>query len=153
MISKVQPFELLVDYVTNHAQKGLTIPHADIENIMNVPYRKGCNCLNNQYSYQIQKANVKLTEMSLRLEPIQGFGYRIIKDKHYVDSMRKAYNMGVKSIEKAKFIADNTDVQALSKKDYTEWEDVFNKITDAQAYLSIIPSPVINKPKKTKATP
>ena len=100
MISKVQPFELLVDYVTNHAQKGLTIPHA-----------------------------------------------------YYVDSMRKAYNMGVKSIEKAKFIADNTDVQALSKKDYTEWEDVFNKITDAQAYLSIIPSPVINKPKKTKATP
>lgn len=143
MISKIQPYEKLVDYVKNNPQKGLTIPHTDIENIIGIPYRAhGCMHLNTQYSYQVQKANKKLTELSLRLEPIQGFGYRIIKDNQYVDSMRKAYNMGVRNIEKAKFIADNTNINVLSKKDYKEWETIHDKIVDAQTYLSVIPLPV-----------
>ena len=93
-----------MDYVKSNPQKGLTIPHVDIEKIINVPYRKSCNCLNSKYSYQIAKANQKLTSLSLRLEPIQGFGYRIIQDNQYVDSMRKAYNTAVRYVEKAKEI-------------------------------------------------
>ena len=42
MVSKTQPYEKLVDYVKSNPQKGLTIPHVDIEKIINVPYRKSC---------------------------------------------------------------------------------------------------------------
>lgn len=141
MINKTQPYEKLVDYVKSNPQKGQTIPHADIEKIMGIPYRAlGCKHVNSQYSYQIQKANKKLTALALRLEPIQGFGYRIIKDNQYVDSMRRAYNRGVKSIDKAKFIADNTNVGALSGSDYQEFDAVYNKIIAAQGSLQIIPT-------------
>ena len=149
MVNKVQPFEKLVKYIKNNAQKGLTIPHQDVENVIGIPYRLQCKHINSQYSYQVQKANKKLTELSLRLEAIQGFGYRIIEDNQYVDSMRKAYNRGVRSIEKAKFIADNTDIQNLSKKDLKEFNDVYDKIVDTQSYISIIPSPIITKKSNT----
>lgn len=153
MINKTQPYEKLVDYIKNNPHKGQTLPHADIEQIMGIPYRAvGCMHLNSQYSYQVQKANKKLTELSLRLEPIQGFGYRIIKDNQYVDSMRRAYNMGVRNIEKAKFIGDNTDVTTLTAKENAEFDAVYKKISDAHKSLVIIPSPTI-KHKKTKKTP
>lgn len=142
MINKTQPYEKLVDYVKNNPQKGQTIPHADIEQIMGIPYRAvGCRHLNSQYGYQVQKANKKLTELSLRLEPIQGFGYRIIKDNQYVDSMRKAYNMGVRNIEKAKFIASNTDTSALTTTEKSEFDVVHKKVKDAHKTLSTILSP------------
>lgn len=144
MVKKIQPFEKLVKYIKKNPQKGLTIPHQDIENIIGIPYRLQCRHVNSQYSYQVQKANKKLTELSLRLEPIQGFGYRIIEDNQYVDSMRKAYNMGVRNIEKAKFIADSADIKNLSGKDLKEFNDVYDKIVDTQAYISIIPSPAMN---------
>lgn len=140
MINKTQPYEKLIDYVKNNPQKGLTISHADVEKILGVPYRKGCHCLNAKYSYQVAKANEKLTALSLRLEAIQGFGYRIIKDNQYVDSMRKAYNTGVRSIQKAKFIADNADVSALSTKEYKEFDVVYNQIVAAQSSTSILPA-------------
>ena len=53
MVSKTQPYEKLVDYVKSNPQKGLTIPHTDIETIIGIPYRKGCNCLNSKYSYHV----------------------------------------------------------------------------------------------------
>lgn len=146
MINKTQPYEKLVDYVKANPQKGLTIPHADIEQIIGVSYRAtGCKHLNPQYSYQVQKANKKLTELSLRLEPIQGFGYRIIKDNQYVDGMRRAYNMGVKNIEKARFIADNTNVAALTATENAEFDNVYRKIEAAQTSLTIIPVPKTTK--------
>lgn len=151
MVNKVQPFEKLVKYIKKNPQKGLTIPHKDIEQVIGIPYRMSCRHINNQYSYQVQKANKKLTEISLRLEPIQGFGYRIIEDNQYVDSMRKAYNMGVRNIEKAKFIADNTNIKGLNMKDLKEFNDVYDKIVDTQSYISIIPSPINNN--NTKKTP
>lgn len=148
MINKTQPYEKLIDYIKNNPNKGQTIPHADIEVIMGIPYRAvGCMHLNSQYGYQVQKANKKLTELSLRLEPIQGFGYRIIEDNQYVDSMRKAYNMGVRNIEKAKFIADNTDISALSVSEYNEFNNVLTKILNTQSTISIISKP--NKQLKT----
>ena len=146
MVSKTQPYEKLVDYVKSNPQKGLTIPHVDIEKIINVPYRKSCNCLNSKYSYQIAKANQKLTSLSLRLEPIQGFGYRIIQDNQYVDSMRKAYNTAVRYVEKAKFIGDNTNISVLSSKEYKEFDDIYNKVIAAQSSLSIIPVKKKNTP-------
>ena len=148
MTNKAQPYEKLVDYVKANPNKGQTISHADIEQIMGISYRvAGCLHLNSQYSYQVQKANKKLTELSLRLEPIQKFGYRIIKDNQYVDSMRKAYNMGIRNIEKAKFIGDNTDVTTLTTKENAEFDAVYRKISSAHKSLVTIPSPTIkNKP-------
>ena len=146
MVSKTQPYEKLVDYVKSNPQKGLTIPHTDIETIIGIPYRKGCNCLNSKYSYHVSKANQKLTDLSLRLEPIQGFGYRIIQDNQYTDSMKKAYNTAVRYVEKAKFIGDNTDVSALSSKEYKEFDDVYGKVIAAQSSLSIIPVKKKNTP-------
>lgn len=140
MINKIQPYEKLVNYVKANPQKGLTIPHADIEQIIGVPYRKSCTCLNSKYTYHVARANEKLTVLSLRLEPIPGFGYRIIKDNQYVDSMRKSYNMGVKYIEKAKFIADSTNTTTLSVKELKEFNDVLNKITTAQNSLRLLPT-------------
>jgi hypothetical protein len=140
MINKIQPYEKLVDYIKNNPQKGLTISHIDVEQILGIPYRKNCHCLNSKYSYQVARANKKLTALSLRLEAIQGFGYRIIKDNQYVDSMRKAYNTGVRNIQKAKFIADNTDVSALSTKEYKEFDAVYTKIVAVQNSASIIPT-------------
>ena len=150
MTNKIQPHEKLVDYVKNNPQKGLTIPHADVEKEMGVPYRKGCGCLNSKYSYQVKKANEKLLTLGLALDPIQGFGYRILKDNQYVYVMRRKFNTGIKYILKAKEYGDNTNVAALNKKDYKEWDDAFNKISDACTYLSFIPSPVvpINTKKK-----
>ena len=37
MVSKTQPYEKLVDYVKSNPQKGLTIPHTDIETIIGIP--------------------------------------------------------------------------------------------------------------------
>lgn len=146
MTNKIEPFEKLVDYVKKNPQKGLTIPHTDIEKIIGLSYRMpGCHHLNNQYSYQVSKANKKLTEMSLRLEAIQGFGYRIIKDNQYIDSMRKAYNMAVRNIDKAKFIADNTDTNNLSKTELAEYNTIFDEVKLARQTLSII---VTNSKKK-----
>ena len=142
MVNKTQPYEKLVDYIKVNPNKGQTIPHADIEQIMGIPYRTvGCRHLNNQYSYQVQKANKKLTELSLRLEAIQGFGYRILKDNQYVDSMRKAYNMSVKNIEKAKFIGDNTDVTALTSNENHEFDMVYRQVVNAHKSLGTIYSP------------
>lgn len=143
MVSKTQPYEKLVDFVKNNPQKGLTIPHADVEKILNVPYRKSCGCLNGAYSYQVEKAKEKLLQMSLALDSIQGFGYRILNDNQYVDVMRRKFNTGLKYIQKAKEYGDNTDISGLSKKDYAEWENTFNTITNACNYLSFIPSPVV----------
>lgn len=142
MVNKSQPYEKLVDYVKNNPQKGLTIPHADIEKILGVPYRKGCGCLNNRYSYQVKKANDKLLGLNLALDPIQGYGYRILKDNQYKDVMCRKFNTGIKYIFKAKEYGDNTDVSTLSPNEYKEWESVFNKVSDACTYLSLIPSPV-----------
>ncbi len=139
MINKVQPYEKLVDYVKNNPQKGQLIPHADIEQIIGISYRKGCNCLNSKYSYQVAKANKKLTALALRLEPIQGFGYRILEDNQYVDSMRKSYNMSVTNMEKARFIADGADVSILSAQELKEFNDVYDRIVQAQAILHRIP--------------
>ena len=150
-VPKVQPFEKLVDYVKNNAQKGLTIPHADVETILGVPYRKSCGCLNSKYSYQVKKANDKLLQSSLALDSIQGFGYRILQDNQYVDVMRRKFNTGLKYILKAKEYGDNTDVNGLSKKEYLEWENTFNTITNASGYLSFIPSPTIPISTKKKA--
>ena len=102
--------------------------------------------VNSKYSYQIAKANQKLTSLSLRLEPIQGFGYRIIQDNQYVDSMRKAYNTAVRYVEKAKFIGDNTNISTLSSKEYKEFDNVYNKVIAAQSSLSIIPVKKKNTP-------
>lgn len=152
MITKVQPFEKLVDHVKNNPQKGMLIPHADIEQILGIPYRKACGCLNSQYSYQVKKANEKLLQSALALDAIQGFGYRILKDNQYVDVMRRKFNTGLKYIEKAKEYGDNTNVSSLSTKDYQEWENVFNTVSSACSYLSFIPSPVVPvQTKKKKA--
>ena len=86
MVSKIQPYEKLVDYVKSNPYKGLTISHTDIEAIIGIPYRKGCNCLNGKYLYHVSKANEKLTTFSLRLEAIPGFGYRIINDNEYINT-------------------------------------------------------------------
>lgn len=135
MVKKTQPYELLVNHVKANPVKGQTIPHADIENIMGIPYRvSGCNHANTRYSYHIQKANKVLTELHLRLEPIKGFGYRIIEDNQYVDSVRKAYNTGIKSFEKARFIADNTDGTHLSFDEYQEFKNVRDKVNTALKY-------------------
>ena len=147
-VPKVQPFEKLVDWVKNNPQKGLTIPHADVEQILGVPYRKSCGCLNSKYSYQVKKANEKLLQLALSLDPIQGFGYRILQDNQYVDVMRRKFNTGIKYILKAKEYGDCTNISGLSKKEYQEWENVFNTVTNASGYLSFIPSPTI--PKVTK---
>ena len=136
MIKKIQPYEKLVEYVKNNPQKGLTIPHTEIETIMDVPY-KSC-----RYSYHIAKANDKLTQVSLRLEPINGFGYRIIQDNQYVDSMRKAYNMAVRNIQKADFISNHTDVTSLNVGEHMEWHTVATKIKRAKHALEeILPKP------------
>lgn len=148
MVNKIQPYEKLVDYVKSNPQKGLTIPHTDIERIIGVPYRKGCNCLNNKYSYHVSKANQKLTLMSLRLEPINGFGYRIIEDNQYVDSMLKAYNTGVNYIRKARTIGESTNISTLTAKEYAEFDTVFAKVINAES--CILP---IAKNKKSHQTP
>lgn len=154
MVNQVQPFEKLVDYVRNNPQKGLTIPHADVEQILGVPYRKSCGCLNSRYSYQVKKANDKLLSLALALDPIQGYGYRILKDNQYVDVMRRKFNTGLKYIQKAKEYGDNTSVTGLSKKEYAEWENTYDTITNACNYLSFIPAPVVVVPKgKTTKQP
>jgi len=136
LIKKTQPYEKLVDYVKDNPQKGLTIPHTEIETIIGIPYKSS------RYSYHVTKANDKLTQVSLRLEPINGFGYRIIQDNQYVDSMRKSYNMAVRNIQKAKFIADNTDVTTLNVGEHMEWHTVSLKIKNAQSALdAILPKP------------
>ena len=141
MIKKIPPYEKLVDYVKRNPQKGLTIPHTDIEQIIGIPYRKGCNCLNNRYSNQVRKANDKLTLLSLRLEPIKGFGYRILNDNQYIDSMKKAYNTGIKNIQKAMIIADNTDFVNFTIDELEEWTDVRSKIKSVYDSTSIISTP------------
>lgn len=148
LINKVQPYEKLVDYIKNNPQKGLTIPHADIEQILGVPYRKGCHCLNSKYSYQVKKANDKLLTLGLALDPIQGYGYRILKDSQYKDVMRRKFNTAVKYMFKAKEYGVNTNVAALSATEYKEWEDIFNKVSNACTYLSLIPSPSVVATKK-----
>ena len=145
MVSKVQPYEKLVDYIKNNPQKGLTIPHTDIEQIIGVPYRKGCGCLNGTYSYQVKKANEKLLSLCLALEPIQGFGYRILKDNQYVDVMKRNFNIGFKYIQKAKEYGDNTNIISLTKKQYAEWENAFSIITDAYNHLSTTPFTLASK--------
>lgn len=139
MVKKTQPYELLVNHVKANPVKGQTIPHTDIENIMGISYKaSGCNHANPRYGYHVQKANKILTELHLRLEPIKGFGYRIIEDNQYVDSIRKAYNTGVKSFEKAKFIGDNVDGTNLSFDEYTELKDVRTKVDKALKNVSPI---------------
>lgn len=124
----IQPYRKLVDYVINNPQKGLTIPHSTIEQIIGVPYRKSCNCANSMYKYSISKANKTLTPLTLRLEPIPGYGYRIIEDNEYVYSMEKAYKDGVKSIKKAMFIGDCADVSNLTKSELHLFNQTYNKI-------------------------
>lgn len=145
MIQKIQPWEKLVDYVKNNPQKGLTIPHSDIEQILGIPYRKSCNCLNSRYSYHVKKANEKLLQLSLALDPIQGFGYRILNDNQYVDIMKRKFNTGLKYIQKAKEYGDNTDVTLLTKQEYNEWENTFNTIIDACNYLTFISTKTPNQ--------
>ena len=60
--------------------------------------------------------------------------------------MRKAYNMGVRNIQKAKFISDNTDVSTLTVKENQEFDAVYKKIKDAYTSLTIISSPKKNTP-------
>lgn len=151
MINKTQPYEKLVDYVKNNPKKGLTIPHVDVEKILGVPYRKGCGCLNSKYSHQVRRANEKLLTLNLALDPIQGFGYRILNDNQMVDVMRRKFNTGLKYILKAKEYGDNTNVSALNNKEYKEWENTFNHVSDACSYLSFISSPVVSG--KTKNNP
>lgn len=139
MVNKVQPYEKLVDFVVSNPQKGMTIPHTEVEKTMGIPYKTD-NYFNKQYSYQVSKANEKLTQKSLRLEPIKGFGYRIINDNQYVDSMRKAYNAGVRSIKKARTIAHSTIVGNLSEEEYKEWREVSKKIKSAYLSMEIIPT-------------
>lgn len=152
MAKTQQPFEKLVDHVKNNPSKGTLIPHADIEQILGITYRKPCGCLNSKYAYQVKKANEKLLQSCLALDAIQGFGYRILEDNQYVDVMRRKFNTGLKYIEKAKEYADNTDVSKLSRTDYREWENTFNTISNACSYLSFIPSPVVPVKTKKKAT-
>ena len=136
MNNKVKPYEKLVDYIKSNPKKGLTIPHTDIEKIIGVSYKKSCNCLNKTYTYNVGKANEKLTTLSLRLEPITGYGYRIIKDNQYVDSMRKAYNTATRYIDKAIMIGDNTDIFKLTPDEYAEFDNVFKKVNNAKKTLS-----------------
>ena len=138
MNNKVKPYEKLVDYIKSNPKKGLTIPHTDIEKIIGVSYKKSCNCLNKTYTYNVGKANEKLTMLSLRLEPITGYGYRIIKDNQYVDSMRKAYNTATRYIDKAIIIGDNTDIFKLTPDEYAEFDDVFKKVNNAKKTLSTL---------------
>ena len=139
MVKKTQPYELLVNHVKANPIKGQTIPHVDIENIMGIPYKiPTCNHSNQKYGYHIKKANKILTELHLRLEPIKGFGYRIIEDNQYVDSIRKAYNTGVKSFEKAKFIGDNVDGTNLTYDEYTELKEVRSKVDKVLKYANPI---------------
>lgn len=145
MIDKKQPYEKLIDYIKANPNKGLIIPHADIEQIIGIPYRKNCNCLNSKYSYYVSKANNKLTQLSLRLESIQGFGYRIIEDKEYTDSMRRAYNTGVKYINKALNIGNNINKNMLTQPEVNEFNNVYSKVNDANKYLVTL---VTNKNNK-----
>ena len=131
----LQPYKKLVDYVKNNPQKGLIISHIDVEKIMGIPYKKNCNCNNSMYNYNVTKANKILTTLSLRLEPIKGYGYRIIKDNEYVYSMQKAYNAGIKNIQKAKFIADNTNVNNLTHNELSIFNKTHNKIQKALKIL------------------
>ena len=57
MTNKTQPYEKLVDYVKNHPQKGLTIPHADVEKILGVSRKKNVVVL----TVSIEKLLLKLT--------------------------------------------------------------------------------------------
>lgn len=140
MVNKIQPFEHLVTHVTNNPNKGQTILHKDVENLIGIPYRKPCGCLNNKYSYEVSKARRKLLPLGLTLEPISGVGYRILPDNQFVDVMRKKFNIGLKYIHSAKQYADNTDISALSLNDYNEWSAVNIQIIDACKYLSSITS-------------
>ena len=148
MVDKTRPCEKLVDYIKSNPYKGLTISHTDIEAIIGIPYRKGCNCLNGKYLYHVSKANEKLTTFSLRLEAIPGFGYRIINDNEYINSIRKAYNTSVKYIEKAKFIADNTDTSSLNAKEKAMFNDMYNKVIKINKSFAII-----HIQKNNKTTP
>lgn len=134
--SSLQPDELLVKAILANPQKGLTISHTTMESIIGISYRLPCGCLNSRYSYYISKANKKLTAMSLRIDTIAGYGYRILQDNQYADVMRKLYNTGVKYIEKAKDIGDNTDVTTMKPKEYKEWENAFKKVDDACSNLT-----------------
>ena len=147
---KMQPFEKLVDWVKQNPTKGVIIPHADVETIMGVPYRKNCGCLNSRYSYQVKKANEKLLQSALALDAIQGYGYRVMNDNQYVDVMRRKFNTGLKYILSAKEYGDNTNISALTGAEYKEWENTFNTITNACGYLSFIPSPTITLSKNKK---
>lgn len=141
MIKKIQPYEKLIEYVKNNPRKGLTIPHSEIETIIGIPYKSS------RYSYHVSKANDKLTQVSLRLEPINGFGYRIIQDNQYVDSMRKAYNMAVRNIQKADFISNHTDITSLNIGEHMEWDTIATKIKRAKHTLEeILPKPTIKNP-------
>lgn len=142
MITKVQPYEKLVDYVKQNPQKGQLIPHVDIEQIIGIPYRKVCGCLNGKYSREVAKAIEKLTSMALRLDPIQGYGYRILEDNQYVDVMGRLYNTSITFMEKARFVADGADVSNLSAQDLKNFNDVYNRIVSAQTALHRIPKPV-----------
>lgn len=150
MINKIEPYEKLVDYVKNNPQKGLTIPHTDIEKIMGVPYKKNCNCINSNYSYQIRKANEKLLQLSLALESIQGFGYRILKDNQYVDVMKRKFNTGVKYIAKAKEYGEKANASVLTKKERKELLNVYNMVDNTYDYLSNMASTINGKPNKNK---
>lgn len=127
----IQPYKKLVDYVVNNPQKGTVIPHSTIEQIMGVPYRKSCNCSNSKYKHNVSKANKILTPLTLRLEPIPGYGYRIINDNEYIYAMRKAYNTGVKNIEKALFIGDNADISKLTQGELQLFSKTYNKVQKA----------------------
>ena len=132
----LQPYEKLIDYVKNNLQKGSIISHANIEQIIGISYRRSCNCLSSTYKYNIQRANEKLTVFSLRLEPIQGYGYRVIKDNEYMHSMEKAYKTGVKYIKKAKFIGNYVNTTNLSPIELKYLNEVSNKIDSVNHYLS-----------------
>lgn len=142
MITKVQPYEKLVDYVKQNPNKGQLIPHADVEQILGITYRKGCGCLNGHYTRQVAKANEKLTPLALRLDPIQGYGYRILEDNQYADVMGRLYNTSVTFMEKARFVADGADVSNLSSQDLKRFNDIYNRIVSAQTALHRIPKPV-----------
>ena len=131
----LQPYKKLVDYVKNNPQKGTIIPHSTIEQIMSVPHKKNCKCMNSAYNYNVSKANKILTTLSLRLEPIVGYGYRIIEDNEYVYSIQKAYNAGVKNIQKAKFIADSTNVNNLTQNDLSAFNKTYGNIQKALKIL------------------
>ena len=119
---------------------GHTISYAEIENITGVLHEitivETNEVITNPSFYSmISSVNRQLTKYHLRLKNIAGFGYKILHPNEYAEVAFEQFMKAHGNVSEAKFILDNTDTQYLTPAELVTYQEIYDKVSDTDAYM------------------